>query len=98
MGVRMRYAPGVSWYCNEQDSPFTPVNYLAENASGTEVRIPGLDGKFQLLISRSISTGGNTMIQILILLTGIQTVFGTKATSIAETVKLHYHHIHDRGL
>lgn len=38
------------------------------------------------------------MIQILILLTGIQTVFGTKATSIAETVKLHYHHIHDRGL
>ena len=47
MGVRMGSAPGISWFCNEQDSPFTPVNYLAENASGTEVRIPGLDGKFQ---------------------------------------------------
>ena len=43
----MGSAPGISWFCNEQDSPFTPVNYLAENASGTEVRIPGLDGKFQ---------------------------------------------------
>lgn len=98
MGVRMGSAPSSSWYCNEQDSPFTPVNYLAKNASGAEVRIPGPDGKFQLLILRSISTGGKTVVQILILLTGIQTVLGMKATSIAETVKLHYHHIHDRGL